>query len=555
MFSSYGSLRSQYPTTAFTVAAVAGGNLPTSGTINIRVAGRNRAGFNLLSNAQTVTYQPGQRLIITLSSELWKSGEDLFEIAICGETTGKPEDAQLLATWVAREADQVSPRQLPATVTINNLTGTKFSYISDTTQEGGCDSLICTIPPPPYQGGEFESTAVTYWVNNGLSEASGVTLRTGTGINLQVLLNDQATNNFINRIILDILGYVRRTTGELTPVESNGKFAWDGDPIPLPQDLEPGYALAISVSLLYKPAEVQISRGSKLEIQFNTAGVTGKKQSSGYFLGDIIYPVGQKLRIVPERSGSFRRLGGIAVIKSWETPELGDAIFSGLAPNTSGQRLAISGALGGDIRVLVAAEEPRSTEAIRAIISTAAGQFTPSSWSGDVVLSTPGAIQVTIDYPCDQSGRGIIRADYPDVIASLNTAAFNPPYIKPFLLSGSTIYALPTLITVLPQPSQTFVLNNLEGAIALDNLPTTPSADFCLFGYGAISATPITDFGSIPAGTYKVALAYHFPPDSSEITSISHSDARCIAELTGTISDLFKGQQALDDAIIYSLIL
>jgi hypothetical protein len=553
MFSSYGSLRSKYPVSVFTVAAVAGGELTASGTINIRVAGRNRAGYNLLSDSRPITYAAGQSLVVTLSADLWASGEDLFEIAICGEVTGKPETARLLATWVARESNQVSPRQLPATVKISDLTGTEFPYIRETTQDGGCDSLTCTIPPPPYPGGEFESTPVVYWVNNGLAE-TGIAARTGTGINLQVLLNNQGTNDFINRIILDILGYVRRVTGELIPVEAAGKFAWDGDPLTLPKDLEPGYALAISVSLLYKPAEVKISRGSQLEIRFEEIGVLGKKQSAGYFLGDVIYPVRNKLRIVPERSGSFQRRGGIAVIRSWETPELGEAVFSGLVPDTPGQRLAISGALGGDLRVLIE-EEPRTTEAIRAIVSTASGQSAPSSWSTEITLAAAGAIQITVGYPCDQSGRGTIREDYPDLIAGSEGAAFNPPFVKVLLMVGNTIYDLPTPIAVVPQPMQALTVQTLNGASILDSLPAAPSSDFCLFGYGAITASGTTSFGSIPPGKYKAAIYYYFPPRTAEITSISHSDPRCIAELEGTISDLFKGQKAFDEAIIYSLIL
>jgi len=97
MPSIFGLIRPQTPLAAISASAVAGGNLSTSGSINLRFQGRNRAGLNLLTDAIAVAYTSGQRIQITINSGVLESGEDLFKIVISGETTGNATDAVQLA--------------------------------------------------------------------------------------------------------------------------------------------------------------------------------------------------------------------------------------------------------------------------------------------------------------------------------------------------------------------------------------------------------------------------------------------------------------------------
>lgn len=529
MFVSYGSLRSQFPLSAFTATTQAGGSLPSPGTINIRIAGKNRAGYNLPSDAILLSYTAGQKIVVALTPDARKSGEDLFEIAILGETTGNPANSQILATWQAKELNQVSPRQLPAIVEINSLAGKPFPYSPDLTASGGCDSSSCLIPPPPYKGDGSESTPIVYWCNNGLTE-SGAAIRATTGINLQVLVGGSASTAFLGKIIISLLGYVRRSTGELLPVDNTSKFAWQGEAIALPQDLEPGYAVAFAVSLQFRASEVNVPLGSSLSIDFTDEAPQGVQVPSGTYPSNAVFPEGQRLLIVPERSGSFRRFGGLAVIKGWRTPTLGEAVFFGLVPDTPNQRLAISGALGGDVRVLLTGEEPRTTEAIRAIVSTASGEAAPSNWSNEITLSAPGGIQVSVGYPCNAEGRGTIRADYPDGGSRALEGAFNPPYLRVYVSVGGSVYRLNEAIAITPGVGQVFSIASLDSATQIAGLPAG-AADFCLFGYNSVEVR--TASGSIPAGKVKVAVSYFYPPSNTEITSITHDPAKgCIPSFT-----------------------
>jgi hypothetical protein len=474
-------------------------------------------------------------------SDCWKSGEDLFEIAVLGETTGNPADCQILTTWQARETNQVNPRQLPATLAINSLTGKQFTYTQDLTVSGGCDSSNCVILPPPYKGDGTESTPIVYWYNNGFTE-TGAAVRSTTGINLQALVNGNISTAFIGKIILTILGYVRRSTGELLSVGNSSKFVWQGNAIALPNDLEPGHAIAFAVSLQFKASELNIPLGSSLAINFTSESPQGFQIPSGTYPSNAILPEGQRLLIVPERGGSFRRLGGVGVIKGWRTPTLGEAIFTGLTPDTPNQRLAISGALGGDIRVLVAGEEPRSTEAIRAIVSTASGEAVPSSWSNEITLAVSGGIDISVGFPCTPDGRGTIRANYPDSIKENTVGIFNPPLLRVYVSVGNTIYRLRDAIAITPGTGQTFSINSLDGAEAIAGLPAIAS-NFCLFTYTSVAIAARS--GSIPAGKIRVAVSYFYPPGNIEITGVTHDPVKgCIGEFTAlTDAETLNNQQ------------
>ena len=110
MIPSYASFRSQ-PPNSFTLTAIPG----TAENIarNFYIQFVNRAGRSLLSAPKSIT-STGVR--ITLEADLILDTEEVFWVAISYETTSDPEDAQIVATWQARENDQVLKRSLPVDI-------------------------------------------------------------------------------------------------------------------------------------------------------------------------------------------------------------------------------------------------------------------------------------------------------------------------------------------------------------------------------------------------------------------------------------------------------
>lgn len=111
----YASMRQQLP--APTIAAVSGGNLSGIGTIELTYQGRNRAGWNLPTALQSVSYTAGQRIAITIPATARAAGEDIHEWVISIATTPATANSiRQVAIVQGYDSDQLTPRSLPATI-------------------------------------------------------------------------------------------------------------------------------------------------------------------------------------------------------------------------------------------------------------------------------------------------------------------------------------------------------------------------------------------------------------------------------------------------------
>ena len=565
MTSTYGSIRPQYPVSVFTAATTSGGSITTTGTINLRVQGRNRAGRNLLSDAIALSYTAGQKIQITLNPGIRQSGEDLFKVIIAGERTGNASDAKELLVWEAREVDQVTLKALPVTLELTTDTsvstaGKPSAYIASTTADGGCDRALDIastepiIAPPsfPVQGLTVatESIPITLWYSNGLSEDIGTPIQAGTTIGLEIAVNGSTTAPngqsyaalFSNKIKYQVLGVVRRSTGIIDPAiaTAESSFQVESPVLVLPSELGRGYAVAVAVKLAFGASDLGgiAPQGADISIKLYSQGLFGSYSPIGYITGDVILPIGDRMRIVPNV-----RLGGAVVAKNFQSPIVGEESFTGLVANTAAQKLCINAAKAGQIRV----GEPSGNEAIRAIASTVPGTYKASGWSNLLTLSTSGnGISATVAYPVID-GKGVIRSDYPDeAIRGNSRGAFNVPKLRVFVeFNGGSIYELDAVSVVPGQLTQTFTFTAL-GTTTVSALPTTPSADFCLFDYGAgINIVAAGGAGSLAVGTYRVAIAYYYPSSNLQITALSHSPADgCVKEMTGTFDEFVSLDEA-----------
>lgn len=108
MLPTYASFRAKPPIAGFSLQDIPG--TAASDTRNIRLQYHSAGGRSLLSDALSVT---GTGVKVTLNPDLILDGEEVFWILITLETTGKQEDAAIIAMWQARDNLQLNRRTLP----------------------------------------------------------------------------------------------------------------------------------------------------------------------------------------------------------------------------------------------------------------------------------------------------------------------------------------------------------------------------------------------------------------------------------------------------------
>lgn len=608
--SSYSSLRGQTPSVTF---AVTTGGFLSAGSLWFCVQALNRVGRNLLSTPVQLTWGANAAIAITISDRA--TGEEVYEYVISAAATNDPTAMRLLLSVRARNnltvGSVVYPGQgtyktLPLSVeltqdsqtaiapsvatpddlpTANLLHGmVRFitstseyvayddysetwitdslslisTYLAATTDAGGCDRPLGELTPsdlkyqpPAYGGNGSDSYPVALWYSNGLAEESGAAEPQGTRLTLQLAANGRnITAAFSGRAYFKFLGYVRRSTGVLdTSIPGVGDtIVWTAEdsPIELPQDLPKGYAAAYELFFRFRNAELQsvLQRGVQITTLLYPEGLLGKPDSSWAIVGDVVLPDGDLMRILPV-SGGVRRLPGKCLVGGYRSPSVGETELIGLPEEQPVIKITVSAALAGAIAYRLPADNVLTTEAVRAVVSTMGG-ITGSSMLTDAVTIADDteAIRVTIDYPT------AIRSDYPDRIAG-QTAAFNAPLVRIYVIAAGIIHQLPDL-TPTP-PTQTIDITTLDDALVIDDLPIAPNPEFGLFGYEEIAAavqsvSPATT--DLVAGSYQVAIAYYYSTSNDRVTAISHSESDgCIPEFIALQDAIAQSSAILTGAV------
>ena len=593
--STFASLRNKYLTSNITVTVGSGGLTTSAYSLGLRVFGVSRAGKNINSDRIAVSVSAGQQVTITLNSALRAGGEDIYRIGIAGETTGNDADSYILAEFEAKQSNQLtdiifspivffrdqhfvingavanyaSLPSNPINGTARFVTGENKSYLyrlgtwvevnglsayTLTTTEkrtagklyGGCDVPIISldtgefIPIPEYDatiGGN--SYPLKLWLLNGTEEIGGAVIAKGNFIDLELLLNGSSSGAAImsGRVTATALGKVRKLTGVSINTDITSTSAiWEYNNSNLfivPEDINAGYALAFSV--VFNLAE--LSDGDNLSFRIFDKGLFAIPELAlGVIFGDGIFPVAPYCRIVPSLSG-IRRLPGQGLIKDnrFQTQSSYDTSL-GVVVDTANQKVAISGVLVGQVRVRQSGESLIGTEAVRAIISTESGVAPASNWSSPVTLAAGQQISVVVSYPCNNSGIGTIRSDYPDVIAANSGADFTPVRLRVEVRRSGTIYQQSS-VTIVPNTTQTFIISSLGTAGSSPSTNNSPS--FNLWGYSGISVSAIAGTSSLTAANYEVRIYYEYPSPNPVVTKISHLTADgCIPELLATYSEI-----------------
>ena len=121
------AMRDRLSVSSYSISVVSASNysktgFTTSGSIDLYLQAQNRAGFNLQSDKQTVSYTAGQAILITFNSNAIASGEEIFALVVSGDTTGDFTNAVQLACVNTREFDQVTSKSLPLEILLHHDT-------------------------------------------------------------------------------------------------------------------------------------------------------------------------------------------------------------------------------------------------------------------------------------------------------------------------------------------------------------------------------------------------------------------------------------------------
>jgi hypothetical protein len=427
--------------------------------------------------------------------------------------------------------------------------GSPSTYVSDTRAGVGSDRAISeinpvtVIPTPPYPGETLSkylpSWEAKYWIYNDFSNP----LPAGTEFGIELEYNNKRSPDLLNgKVMVKFIGFVK-PDGTIRTADSNGRdfqnfgayFPWQPrltTPFITTDDLQPGEAIALAIKPFFSAAEFVVKDiiGVIPAIRsqsgdYNPLGMLFTQ--NGKQVGTV-FDIGDRYRIVPNVGLNYDILSGIALVSSYNPPEYPRRTFGGLQTNTAGQKIIINGSAG--VFTEDANYQPTSSEAIRAIVSTVAGESTAGEWSSYVAITA--GVTVTLNYPSNANGVGSIRSNYPDVVAddiSRSKGLFNPFSVNIYLQRQDTLEIRRfSGFGVVAATSQQFTISNWTAG-TITTLPTADD-DFSLFAplSGAI-APAIT--GNFPPTNYRVA--YSFGYDGNQITSISHASPPCIKEFDG----------------------
>lgn len=473
------------------------------------------------------------------------------------DTSGNRLDGQVrfvtdYGFWLEYRADSNLPTTNPD-VTQADIgqwvrIGGASTYVSSTETGVGCDrslttiNPITTIPTPQYPALNrvLPDWEAKYWLVND----DTYSLSAGTEFGVELEYNSKRSPDLLAGLFMvKFLGFADTVTGEYRTEDLQGRdfpsvggyFAWNPRkeaPFVTADDLQPNEAIALAVKPYFTVADLnnQVSPKSIIGVVPVIRTQSGDYNPLGKLLpGGAVFAIEDKYRVVPDFGLGAFILPGTAIIASYDFPVKPKRNIYGFQPNLAGQKVVING--NGAVFVEMPSYQTLASEAIRAIISTVPGSTAPGEWSTKNAIASGQGVKITVNYPCNTSGNGAIRNDYPDVVKGNSKGSFNPVRVKLYLQQASTSEIREfTGYAVIAAPIQEFFLSTWNDGTLVTSLPIQPETNFSLFAPGGASiASSIS--GNFPAAEYR--CCYSFEYDGNQITSISHASPPCIKEWVG----------------------
>lgn len=425
------------------------------------------------------------------------------------------------------------------------------SFVDNTFAGIGSDRAITeinpdtTLPYPEYPkpfsvAKSLPGWSMFYWLVN----RGDTSIAAGLEFGIDLFWGDRQSPLLFNGLFqVRFLGFAK-PDGTYRTTDSEGRdfpnvggfFTWTpatSNPFITIDELGAGEAIALEVKPFFHPAEVdfRITPGSHIGIIPAIRPVSGDYTPVGkLFPNGIIFQIEDAYRVVPASALNLKILKGTGIVANIDWPIKPERFFSGLTANQAGQKVIINGT--GAVFIRPSSYAPTNTEAVRALVSTVAGETATTNWSNPIAIAANTAIEITINHPVNNFGYAKIRSNYPDVIAGNERGLLNAEQIIIYVNNGSQIRAFS--YPVVPTPTQVIEIIDFSAGTLINALPTGVAVDFGLYApilgqvgggvAGAVNAPAI----------YRVAAAYRHTGIS--VTAISHASPPCIEEFPGDFS-------------------
>jgi hypothetical protein len=430
--------------------------------------------------------------------------------------------------------------------------GNNSTYIASQTGPSGADRDIRLISAsdvlvPEYPAdGSLSLPVKLIWFHD---EGTSSPLPQGTRFTLSVLAaGANKTELFRNKIKLTFRGFVDLSDGTLDTsdglsgtmlgVDEEIDFEPGKSSLLLQKDLPQGSGYLVEARLKFSLWELngQIGINTPLQMFLFPFAQAGNYSESGSFVGNIVYPTDDRLRVVPGPNLQARVLSGGAMVASYSFLKNPVRLVTDLLANTGGQQVTIN----GDGAAFLRSGTIPASEALRAVVSTQSGQGVTSAASAGVATTgSTSKLTVTVGYPSDVDGVGTIRSNYPDSqIAAVSAAdvTFNPPTIYLFVNNGSQIRRFS--FNVVPDVNQTFEITDWSAGTVVGSIPGASDPYQGLFVPNTPAVAGAGSGGNLAAATYTVTAAFYH--DGNQVSRVNHGAVGAIGYWAEDIPTLLR---------------
>lgn len=566
------------------------GTIPT-GTYYFWLQGRNDVGYNLPSPVASISITLGQSIKITIPEQAYLERENWHNYVVLFNTIDDAFTASALLNYEFSNNSITLPYEVelfsdshieveqqlvafPTTDLVDGQIITKttdgFNYFYSgfsstwkrfyddyntgalTTTDDitlGCDVSLAELESSryilnfEYALDSTDGPSRRYWIFNNFSDDIEIDRQVG----LTTLIQEEDVSSLFYGLFKVVFeGYFDRNTNtykttktdltQFTYLDTEYDYVANNENLVLEENLTENQAfqirifpkfnlqnLGVAVNLLEVAASINV-------VPFMYP-VQGTPTDLGEFLGDAILGNDPNLRRVYPSSGLTAVVDtGISLVNNLLKRTKSQSTALGFLSNQAEQKLAINSS--GIVYPVTNAL--RVNERLRALVSTAAGISSASSFSNQIQGSANPNISITVDYPSE------IRLTYDDVIAGSNKGVFNAEEVVAFIRKRSTLDGaiVETRIfeglTPTNTTADTFTFLYEDGVVYADPIP---SVDFSFWTAPLLADNKIVIDNAIPAAYYDIAIAFKY--NGFSITDISHRVADgCIYEFINNLAQI-----------------
>jgi hypothetical protein len=394
------------------------------------------------------------------------------------------------------------------------------------------------------------STSVRYVLTPNITSTINKGTRIATTVRLSGLDKSSA---FSNKLVFTPEGYVDLTTFELqttlndntTPMSSVNTsidYVYGKPYLILEDDLPITKGYQFKVQLKFSAVEYAslIPEGASISLNLDFTDSAGIYQELGNILGNIMFSDLGKGRVYPDAGLTVMVDGRTGLVKNYSFPPLSASTATGLLADTENQYVVIN----KNGNAYIAYPNIPTDSALRALVSTKSGRSNATPWSTNIAVTTAQGIEIVIPYPY-LNDKGIIRADYPGIIAGSNKGVFNVPELVVYVRNMTTNVIKTFTFNVAIDISQTIQVLDWNSGTTVSSVTTQADSWYSLYTpLNPTSTTAITGGSNFTAANYQVSYCYQY--NGNQVTKISHLSADLAAvtssyiyELDASLADVF----------------